>query len=194
MRCMVLHVIPTRVSGRKLRVLKWGRSAGGEPATEPRLAFFYLLQHVPAVATLLRNVEFADENVSIDQFAICLTVAVCAAFVFFLKRARIRRSIRVPGTVLEHLRVECSNGKRDWVSLHLRISYRIASGQWTEFESSTSPSPPPKVGETLTVVYDPKDPSEVRIEDYKFRHWQECLVFVVSMFGVWMYIYERLAR
>jgi hypothetical protein len=132
--------------------------------------------------------------VSIEEFAICLTVAACAAFVFFLKRAQIRRSIRVPGRVIEHLRVECSNGKRDWVSLRLRISYRMATGQWTEFESSTSPSPLLKVGETVTVLYDPKDPGEVRVEDYKFRHWQECIVFAVSMFGVWMYVYERWVR
>jgi len=132
--------------------------------------------------------------VSTEEFAICLTIAACAAFVFFLKRVRIRRSIRVPGEVLEHLSVECSNGKRDWVALHLRISYRIASGQWTEFESSTSPSPVPKVGETVTLLYDPKDLSEVRIENRKFRHWEESIVFAVSMFGVWMYLYERFVR
>jgi hypothetical protein len=100
----------------------------------------------------------------------------------------------VPGTVLGHLRVECTTGERHWVQLYLRISYRIASGQQTEFESSTSPSPPPKVGETVTVVYDPKDPSDVRIESRKFRHWEECIVFAVSMFGVWMYVYERWMR
>jgi hypothetical protein len=127
-------------------------------------------------------------------FAICLIVATGAVFVFIRERALIRRSIRVPGTVLEHLRVQCSNGERDWVALHSRISYRLASGELKEFESSTSPSPPPKVGETVTVLYDPKDLSEVRIENRKFRHWEESIVFAMSMFGVWMYVYERWVR
>jgi hypothetical protein len=132
--------------------------------------------------------------VSTEGFAFCLIVAAGAVLVFLRERALIRRSIRVPGTVLEHLQVECSNGKRRWVALHLRITFRMASGEVTEFESSTSPSPPPNVGETVTVLYDPKDPSDVRIESRKFRHWEECIVFAMSMFGVWMYVYERWVR
>jgi hypothetical protein len=136
-----------------------------------------------------------ESPASTDALAICLIVAAGAVLVFLRERALIRRSIRVPGEVLEHLRVEYYNPDgRDWVSLHLRISYRLASGELKEFESSTSPSPPPKVGETVTVLYDPKDLSDVRIQNRKFRHWQECIVFAISTFGVWMYVYERWVR
>ena len=132
---------------------------------------------------------------STDLLVFCLIVAAGAVLVFLRERALIHRSIRVSGEVLEHLRVEYYNPDgRDRVALHLRISYRTASGELMEFESSASPTPPPAVGETVSVLYDPKDPTEVRMENQKFRHWEESIVFVISMVGVLMFLYERFVR
>src|SRR5215510_14579869 len=102
-------------------------------------------------------------------FAVCLLGASFAALMFFIKRARYRRWVRASGTVTELIRRESTDPDRPSVTFSPRVSFRTATGQTSEFVSSVSSSPSPRLGDTIAVLYDPSDPSEATIDRFVFR-------------------------
>jgi hypothetical protein len=123
-------------------------------------------------------------------FVICLVVAIAAAVAFFYKQAKYRRWIRVSGTIIEMVRREIQTEKRQYVVWRPRISFRTASGETNEFVSSVSTSR--SIGDSITVLYDPTEPSEATTEGFMARHLAEIVIFAVSMTGVLMHAYARL--
>lgn len=105
-------------------------------------------------------------------------------FVFSNTSSFIRRAVEAEGKVidLERSRSSSSSGSSSSTMYRPVVEFTTATGKRIEFISSVGSSPPShRVGEAVTVLYNPADPQSARIKSF-FQLWFGFLI--VSFLGL----------
>ena len=92
-------------------------------------------------------------------------------------RRFLSRAVRVPGMVTG-LRGSASGNGRSYFP---RLTFRTHEGQEVHTESRFSQNPPPaQPGQSVTILYDPRDPNRARVDSVKGRGLYLAWCFTVS--------------
>lgn len=93
-----------------------------------------------------------------------LGLLIVSLFVFLNTRSFVNSSARATGTVVAHAQSRSSDGDLTYAPV---ISFRTNDGQTVEFKSrNSSTRPAHAVGETVEVLYNPRNPQEAEINSF----------------------------
>jgi hypothetical protein len=93
-----------------------------------------------------------------------LGLLIASFFVFLSTRSFINSSARATGTVIAHASSRSSDGDLTYAPV---VSFRTPDGHSVEFKSQTSSSSrSPAVGQTVEVLYNPRNPQEAEINSF----------------------------
>jgi hypothetical protein len=93
-----------------------------------------------------------------------LGLLIASLFIFLNTRSFINSSARATGTVVAHVSVKSSGGDTTYAPV---ITFRTPDGQTIEFKSQTSSSSrSPAVGQTVEVLYNPRNPQEASVNSF----------------------------
>jgi hypothetical protein len=112
-----------------------------------------------------------------------LGLLVASVFIYLNTRSFINSSARAKGTVIAHAQSRSSDGGLTYAPV---ISFRTPDGQTVEFKSQTSSNnPSPALGESVEVLYNPRNPQEAEINSFTSL-W--ILTIILSALGAGFFI------
>ena len=98
---------------------------------------------------------------------------VVGVWTFFSTRSFIATAARADGVVID-LELSRSDDSSTYYPI---VAFRTQDGQEIEYQSNTGTNPPSfRVGESVTVLYDPQDPYDARIEAFS-ELWLFSIIF-----------------
>ena len=136
-------------------------------------------------------VNTANANPPIELLLIAgVAVILFCALGFWIRRRTYRRWTKTSGTVIELVR---QTNPQNETSLYPKISFRALSGETIEFISSVS-SPGPAVGDTVAVIYDPKNPKDAEQDGFFNRYGGLCILCLFGVAAIIVYLVKKLSH
>jgi len=110
---------------------------------------------------------------------------VFAAFMLWRTVSLLRVAAKASGVVVEEVRRSSQDGGTSYAP---RVRFHARDGKAVDFVSSISSSPPRYVvGDRVSVIYDPANPSRARINSFWDLWFLPMILGVLSMFNLVLY-------
>lgn len=125
-------------------------------------------------------------------FAAGIAICCFSLLLFLLKRARYSQLSKASGKVVDLLEREDREGRG--TTFAPRIEFQTKTGQTITFVTSVSTFPAPRVGDSVTVLYHPNNPTDATLDAFLFKHTIEVVLFLMGALAIAIHSFEKLSK